>query len=743
MSAEQLPMDFAAHREENNSPLTEDNRPLWLGLSLDHRALFEALQDDWLRPREGETGHELGVRAFAKQSLQPANGHRILVRVKFDPERLPRMPVYRRRASEWAISSINSNEVDDGAVFWPGPLPTFAISELLVASEEESSRLTALTRQVSNVPLPVASRVLGSGEDASIGLSEPPSEILAGIRLPSAMDAVRGAMAMAMWAVPRVDPWLNLLCKSLGTDRTEELVTLAEYLRSPWWVSPPWIDTSRPQPNASPQERLWLSATRAFQCARTGHLVVAADLVHQVAADARRDVSDVDLSQLQEWTQETIKVLRGDARLDLSNWKADPVGKAIQLVLLRPDPSVFTKWKDELPSLPPAVWWSAAALCGLLHGYKRLPISFRGDSEQQRLFAVHALRVLGAAPTAENWAALVQGNPEWRRESGDIIFSWSGTPFAQKPENARGRWFIANLDDVTAKRSAEEISRSNRWACIRTRVTVPAGDIPFSGGPLEVIPVPQQHLTLNGSVEFILPLSATFEPMLDKQEFRRCIVTEGAIIPPPEAQRQIPPLTSDEIPGLVYVPDFLTENQEAELIAVIDNGEWSGVLKRRVQHFGWRYDYNSRQIDMSMRLGSLPEWAMVLAKRFNAEGLLPHLPDQVIVNEYVGSQGIGKHIDCVPCFEDGVAMISLLESWEMIFRDARKGGRGRVPKLLERRSVAVMTGDVRYRWSHEIPARSTEPSGLKRDRRVSVTFRKVREAQVAREPRNSRKRPSV
>ena len=190
------------------------------------------------------------------------------------------------------------------------------------------------------------------------------SETLAGIGLPPEMDAVRGAMAMAMWAVPRVDPWLDLLCNSLGSDPSEKLATLAENLRSPWLVSPPWIRTSRPQPNASPQERLWLSATRAFRGARTGSLVMAADLVDQVLADVSRDASDADLSQFSEWTQETNKVLRGDTRLDVSDWKAHPVGKAIQLVLVRPDPSVFRKWKDDLPSLPPAVWWSAAALCG-------------------------------------------------------------------------------------------------------------------------------------------------------------------------------------------------------------------------------------------------------------------------------------------------------------------------------------------------------------------------------------------
>lgn len=118
--------------------------------------------------------------------------------------------------------------------------------------------------------------------------------------------------------------------------------------------------------------------------------------------------------------------------------------------------------------------------------------------------------------------------------------------------------------------------------------------------------------------------------------------------------------SAERIPGLIYVPDFLTETQERQIVAAIDDGPWRNDLKRRVQHYGWRYDCKAREIDMSMRLGTLPEWAMLLAKKLKSEGYLPHLADQVIVNEYVGKQGISRHTDCIPCFDDGVAMLSLL-----------------------------------------------------------------------------------
>ena len=183
-----------------------------------------------------------------------------------------------------------------------------------------------------------------------------------------------------------------------------------------------------------------------------------------------------------------------------------------------------------------------------------------------------------------------------------------------------------------------------------------------------------------------------------------------------------------DIPGLVYMPDFLDEAHERRLVEWIDQQEWSSELQRRVQHYGWRYDYKAREVDSSMRLGPLPVELAVLAERLFKEKLVPRLPDQVIVNEYQADQGITPHID-IAGFADGIATISLLESWEMIFHAPRS--RKTVPRLLERRSVAVMQGEARYRWKHEIRKRTSEPSlheGGKRcprQRRISLTFRKV------------------
>ena len=48
--------------------------------------------------------------------------------------------------------------------------------------------------------------------------------------------------------------------------------------------------------------------------------------------------------------------------------------------------------------------------------------------------------------------------------------------------------------------------------------------------------------------------------------------------------------------------------------------------------------------------------------------------------------------------------------------------------LTRRDGVLKVTGAARYGWAHEIPSRLVEPTGLRRQRRLSITFRKVRVA---------------
>jgi alkylated DNA repair dioxygenase AlkB len=180
------------------------------------------------------------------------------------------------------------------------------------------------------------------------------------------------------------------------------------------------------------------------------------------------------------------------------------------------------------------------------------------------------------------------------------------------------------------------------------------------------------------------------------------------------------------VPGLHYLPDYLGGEEQERFLAVIDQHPWLAYLKRRVQHYGYRYDYKRRTVDRAMYLGPLPQWAVALAGRFVDEGWTPRPPDQLIVNEYAPGQGIASHVDCVSCFGDFILAISLGSPCVMLFTHPPSGMQ--VPLLLEPGSLYVMQGEARYQWRHGIPSRKTDLYGqgrIQRRRRVSMTFRTV------------------
>ncbi|KAB2339688.1 alpha-ketoglutarate-dependent dioxygenase AlkB [Actinomadura rudentiformis] len=181
---------------------------------------------------------------------------------------------------------------------------------------------------------------------------------------------------------------------------------------------------------------------------------------------------------------------------------------------------------------------------------------------------------------------------------------------------------------------------------------------------------------------------------------------------------------STSVPGLHYIADWISPDVTDALLADIDAEPWSTELKRRVQHYGHRYDYGRRSVAAASP--PLPVWARQAAARLVGEGLMDREADQVIVNEYQPGQGISAHVDCVPCFGPVVAAISLGSSCLMDFTHPEDGLKLAV--RLAPGSLLVMTGPARFTWRHAIAARKSDPGAtgrVPRGRRVSMTFRTI------------------
>lgn len=723
-----------------NSPDEKVNGKGWLGLQIDHRQFLDAMQDEWLLPRPGETGRILSTGSYAEQAYEPRSANSINVRLRFDPSRLPRLTVPVQLGGTWERAPIDALPSKVGLTFWPGAIPLFAVTKITVTSAEERARLLGLSRQASNISTPLVDVEPGRVEFTQLPL---PSDIKSddrGISLSDHYSLVRGASTMAVWAIPRVDPWLDLLVASLSGDRVR-LTDVAKEVATPWHQQVPWLYHTADVRGEPLDIILWMAALLIFrECNRGGiDALVAVERIHDYAVAQSRACSN----EADAWRDQTISVLRGKEALRMDDWKRLPVGKALQILLLRPDPESFASWLHDSPAIPPSVWYAASILCGFLHGYRKLPAKFRGTAVQRRTLAIHALNATSDRSSVD-WPFPSTEQLKWRRDVEDFLLTCGESEFARISAHPRTLWYLADLTDPDVRRAAEELTRRLKWKCVNRRVTIANNSMRFAPQPESGVRLAGDEIAIQGTITFELPEDSLLSESLEPAAFKECLAVEGVpnIQPPPSkvkatksSQLPQPTLSHPIIKGLFLVENYLTTQEEAELVAKIDAGAWQDDLKRHVQHYGWRYDYKARQVKREMYLGPLPEWASKLANRMSKDGLLPHVPDQVIVNEYIGKQGISKHVDCKPCFEDGIAMISLLQSWEMIFSRAHCESEG---ILLPRRSVVVITGEARYLWSHEIPKRASEPNGERRDRRISITFRKVT---VADESGQSTKKP--
>ena len=161
------------------------------------------------------------------------------------------------------------------------------------------------------------------------------------------------------------------------------------------------------------------------------------------------------------------------------------------------------------------------------------------------------------------------------------------------------------------------------------------------------------------------------------------------------------------INGLILQENFITALEEGELLEEIDKRPWLSDLKRRVQHYGYKYDYKVR--GKLEYLGEVPEFLKQINPGFKF--------NQVIVNEYLPGQGISPHIDLPSVFRENIASLSLGSSCIMEFTKDTTS----IPLILPTRSLLILRDEARYNWKHGIPDRK---SNIK-ERRASVTFRQT------------------
>lgn len=164
---------------------------------------------------------------------------------------------------------------------------------------------------------------------------------------------------------------------------------------------------------------------------------------------------------------------------------------------------------------------------------------------------------------------------------------------------------------------------------------------------------------------------------------------------------------SGYISEIIVVPNFIDQATHDYLLKKIDQAEWCSDLKRRTQHYGYKYDYKKRNVTAST---PIPKWLKKLCQE--VRDLTSHKPTQVIINEYTAGQSISAHTDA-PIFGEHIVSITLGGESSMIFERENQ----KVKIALRPCGAIMMSGDYRYKWKH---CTSPIKSGA---RRVSITFR--------------------
>ncbi|POM69622.1 Alkylated DNA repair protein alkB 8 [Phytophthora palmivora] len=187
------------------------------------------------------------------------------------------------------------------------------------------------------------------------------------------------------------------------------------------------------------------------------------------------------------------------------------------------------------------------------------------------------------------------------------------------------------------------------------------------------------------------------------------------------------------IPGLRFEEEFITKEQEAGCLAFFEreNGaHWANTIRaRQVQHFGYEFNYDTRRCDPDEPLKEpIPEVLLPIIEKIAECGIMDgDKPDQITVNEYLPGQGIAFHLDTHSAFTTTIASLSICSEVVMDFR--HPDGVRNEGVLLPARSLSVMSGASRYVWEHAIVPRTfdvIDGKQVNRQRRVSITFRKIR-----------------
>lgn len=182
-----------------------------------------------------------------------------------------------------------------------------------------------------------------------------------------------------------------------------------------------------------------------------------------------------------------------------------------------------------------------------------------------------------------------------------------------------------------------------------------------------------------------------------------------------------------EVPGLGIVQNFLTPEQENEIIEELYKIEWedspSFSGSRKQQRFGPHVDFVNNIVGSKKELPFL-RYSERLVKQMQEQ--IPFLenfqPNSQLNNWYRKDLGdsIYFHTDHRGLFADIIISIAVAGDCNILLQSIRNTNEV-IAMAFPRRSLVIMSGDARYTWKHSIPN-----SELLSPNRISITYRTLK-----------------
>ncbi|XP_049599248.1 alpha-ketoglutarate-dependent dioxygenase alkB homolog 4 isoform X1 [Syngnathus scovelli] len=181
-------------------------------------------------------------------------------------------------------------------------------------------------------------------------------------------------------------------------------------------------------------------------------------------------------------------------------------------------------------------------------------------------------------------------------------------------------------------------------------------------------------------------------------------------------------------PGVFLWEDFLSEEEEKELISSMDKDVWNlSQSGRKKQDFGPKVNFKKKKVRFANFSGLPPLSKKLVLRMQQEESLTGFQPVEQCNLDYQPQRGsaIDPHLDDSWLWGERLVTVNMLSD-TVLTMSLERGlphlglpGEVNVAVPLPRRSLVMLYGEARHRWKHSILRKDV------RERRVCSTYREL------------------